>query len=198
MRGELRGPVRGWGSSVQVALWVRGDGWLRADLAYDLEGRRMNDVLVWTPDTAFVVDRHTGKLTLLGQDAGCVDAVGGTFRVEHCLWLLLGRVPGDVSSGAWQWSDGEWRGRMGSVAARGRPRRDGKAMIWTEIAWRDLQGRIRRLEAQVRRAVSTPWGRVPTELSLEGTELTARAVLRWEVESIPAPGDSLFDPLWSP
>jgi hypothetical protein len=178
---------------------VRADGWIRAELRYELEGRPAQDVVVWTPDAAFVVDRRTGRLTMLGDRPGTVEAVGAAFRVEHALWLLLGReAPGSAGGGAWQHRRGEWRCRMGELAARGRPRRSGAAMGWTELAWRSADGPLRAVTAELRHPESTPWGDVPGELVLDGAGLAARATLRWRVRSIPAPGDSLFDPLWQP
>lgn len=200
LEGELRGPLLGFGQGLALTAWVRADGWIRAELRYELEGRRAEEVVVWTPDAAFIVDRRTGRLTLLGDQPGTIEAAGAAFRVEHALWLAFGRqAPSSAAAGSWERRRGEWRGRLGNVAARGRPRRSGTAMGWTELAWRAAgAGPVRAVTAELRRPAATPWGDVPGELVLDGAGLAAKATLRWRVQSVPAPGDSLFDPLWRP
>ncbi len=195
--GEARGPLPGLGQTLSIEAWLRSDGWLRADLRYQLQGRPRDDVLIWTPDVAMVLDRRTGSLTMLGQQPGVLETADTGFRLPQIVWLALGRLLPGASASQWELRGEEWRGRMDDKALRGRPGGAGPP-AWTELAWRDHGGHVRRMAARLSDLRATACGQLPGELSVEGTELSARAVVRWQIEAVPAPGDSLFDPLWRP
>jgi hypothetical protein len=195
--GELRGPLPGWGPRVDLEIWLREDGWLRADLRAEAESGPTHEVLLWTPDVALLLDRREGRFTTLGDSAGVVDALSTGFRVEEAVWLALGIAVGDLARpGSWERVRSEWRYRADD---RGLRRRDGTHGVrWTELVWRESSGQVHRLRADVRELEITPWGAVPRSLALEGTDLEGRALLDWRIQPIVALGDSVYDPLWEP
>jgi len=197
LRGELRGPLPGWGPRVQIEAWLREDGWLRADLRTPAERGTTHEVLLWTPEVALLLDRQAGRFTELGDSAGRIEALGTDFRVEEAIWMLSGRALGELARpGSWEWVRAQWRYRGPDRGLRSLQR--GGELRWTEMVWREDDGRVHRLRADVEELQATPWGAVPRALSLEGTDLDGRALLRWQIEPIVALGDSIYDPLWEP
>jgi hypothetical protein len=193
LEGVLRGPLKGLGPELRLEAWLRADRWLRADLRFeDDDGRPRHEVLIWGPDTALLFDRQRGRWTDLGEDPGTWEVEEGVFRVEHLLWLGLGRwVGGDPPPARRERS--QWRLRSHGVGMRIEPAGDGR-YAWTELVWRG-----ERLQAVPRGDwTATAWGPVAREIDLEGTILESKAQIRWTVGEIPVFGDELLDPLADP
>jgi hypothetical protein len=187
------------GPEVGIEAWVRADGWLRAELRYELpDGRPAHDALIWTPDLAILVDMRRGGLTVLGDRAGDLEADGARFRVEHILWLGLGRALAGARDAAWSWAGYEWRGSLEDVGLRAGARTAEDRPGWTELTWRGEEGKPRTLRAETGDHQTTAWGELPARLDVDGDLLEARVSIRWELQSIESPGDTLFDPLWRP
>lgn len=199
LRGEARGPLPGLGPEVEIEAWLRADGWLRAELHYLLpDGRPAHDGLIWTPDLALLVDLRRGGLTVLGERPGELEAEGARFRVEHLVWLGLGKAVAGAQDASWSWTGGEWRGRLDGMGLRAGARNDRDRPAWTEVAWRGAEGETRALRAEMEVEEPTAWGPVPRELHLDGDLLEARVFVKWDVQMVASPGDTLFDPLWRP
>ena len=196
--GALRGPVSGFGSKAEVHAFLRGDGVVRADIrSTEAGGTPVHEVLVWASDVALLFDRRTGRFTDLGEQPGELEAWGGSFRSVDALWLAGGRRPGSPSSPAeWSRRGDEWRGRRDDLGLR-RPVRE--PLLWSEVVWRDPDGGVHRLRADVEGYADVGGRAWPSRLGVEGTELDARVVVDWEeVRWHSALGDSILDPLWEP
>ncbi len=198
LRGDAKGPLPGMGPSVEIEFWIRADGWLRGEFRYELpDGRAAHDVLVWTPDVALLFDRVRGGLDPLGESPGVLEAQGAEFRVEHLVWLGLGRWLA-AADASWHWTQSQWRGEWAGLAMRTLDADRNERPGATELVWRDEDGKFLRLTARVVSEVSTPWGPIPTELSVDGDPLEARTVVRWDVQAIENMDDTSFDPLAEP
>lgn len=198
LTGQVSGPLPGLGPELDLDAWVRGDGWLRAELRYELpDGRPAHDVLVWTPEAALLVDRRRGDLTILGEGPGDLEAEGTQFRVAHVVWLGLGRAVPEAAALSWERRDAQWRGRLGRVGMRLETEHDDR-WRFSELAWRREGETAVSLRAEPSGFVPTPWGPVPSRLSLDGAALKARVQVEWSVQVYESMGDTLFDPLWRP
>jgi hypothetical protein len=198
LTGEARGPLPGLGPQLEIDAWVRADGWLRAELRYEMpDGRPGHDVLVWTPEATLLADRRRGDLSVLGDAPGDLQAEGTRFRAAHVVWLGLGRAVPEIAQGLWQRQGVEWRGRWGEIGLR--LETDGEDGRWSfsELVWK-RDDEVVGLRAEPGGFQASPFGPVPTELSLDGTALRARVQVRWKLEVLEEIGDTLFDPLWRP
>lgn len=196
LRGEVRGPLPGLGPGVELDLWMRADRVLRADLRTEGEEGPRHEVLLWTPEVAWLYDRRRLRAAELGPEPGQIEALGGLFRVEELWWVLLGR--GDarwLPEASWEAVDGEKRG---SAPQKGYRRPVGPRSAWGEVVWRDPERNVHHLRAERFDWEETALGPLPTRLEWEGSDLEGRATLRWRVENHAALGDSVFDPLWEP
>jgi len=189
LSGELRGPLSAWGPRVGVEAWLRADGWLRAELDFTRLDPPRRETLLWSEDVALWVESPSGRIRPLGDAPGELEVEGGTFRLEHVVWLLAGAVPGGESGLRWSRESGQWRGRSARVGLR--RSRDGG---WTEVAWRDGAD-IGHLRATVE---ATDGGGFPLRLGLTGSPWEGRAVLAWDVQIVDVMEDTIFDPLWRP
>lgn len=199
LTGKVSGPLPGLGPELGLDAWVRGDGWVRAELRYEMpDGRPGHDVLVWTPEVALLSDLRRGDLTVLGETPGDLEAEGTRFRAAHVIWLGLGRAAPEADGSTWERHGSQWRGRLGRIGLRLDAVGDDGRWRYSELAWRRDDDSVVSLRAEPGDFVATPWGPVPQRLSLDGTALEARVQVDWSVQVYESIGDTLFDPLWRP
>lgn len=187
LSGELRGPLPAWGPRVGIEAWLRADGWLRAELEFTHLDPPRRETLLWSRDVALWVESPSGRIRSLGDGPGALEVEGGTFQLEHVVWLLAGALPAGPSGLDWTTEAGEWRGRSARVGLRS-PRLRG----WNEVAWRTDDG-VAHLRARVE--ASGPGG-IPRRIGLTGSPWEGRAVLQWDVQEVDSMEDTVFDPLW--
>jgi len=191
LTGEIRGPALGFGPEIALEAWVRSDRWLRADLRFeDEDGLAAHEVLLWGPDTCMLFDRRKGRYTELGEGPGELELDQGVFRVQHALWLALGLWVGEGLPGG-HWEKDEWWARDAGLGVRAGF--EGDRPAWMELVWRGD-----RLRSEPQERQESAWGSIPRQLELSGSILESVVRAQWRVESIPAFGDELLDPLLDP
>lgn len=195
-RGKAAGPLPGLGPELRWQAWLRPGRDLRADLRFEGPRGPRHEVLVWTPDAAILFDRHGLRSTALGERAGEIDGLGGSFRVDEIWWMLLGGQERRLLPEAvWHQQAGEWRGRAPGKGYR-RPR--GEDPAWVEILWRDEARRVHVLRAQRRESRRVGPGYFATRLDLVGSDLEGLVRLEFDRIEATALGDSVLDPIWEP
>lgn len=194
--GALSGPLPGLGPRVDLDLWMRADQAVRADLRMEGEEGPRHEILLWTPQVAWLYDRRRLRYAELGPRPGTLEALGGRFRVEELWWVLFAR-------GEERWlPQVEWTNEgdeiRGSAPKRGYRRPQGPRPAWSELLWLDAEDEVHHLRAEYLGWQESPLGPVPTRMAWEGSDLEGRVSLEWTVQGFSALGDTIFDPLWEP
>lgn len=197
LSGSLGGGLPGVGPSARFELWLRPDGYARVELTPD--DQAWPTILLLGPGLALRHDRQRGQLEALADTPGAVELPGVDVPALAFAWLVLGRaLDPALAAGLAQVGD-EWRASLGELAVRGGSGGPQGVPHWTEIAWRDPEGRVRSVRAELGDFEALEgWGALPTGISVDGQPLDGRVAGRWEIRSLPELDEDFLDPAWEP
>lgn len=197
LTGELGGGLPGVGPSAGFQLWLRPDGYARVEFTPD--DQAWPTVLLLGPGLALRHDRHRGQLEALADTPGAIELPGADIPALALAWLVLGRALDPALAASLEAGGGEWRARGGEVAVRGGSSGPGGVPAWTELAWRDPEGRVRSVRAELGGFTGIDgWGDLPTRISVDGQPLDGRVAGEWQIRSLTGLDEDFLDPAWEP